>query len=151
MMKRIYQMTLFILFGCLISLAENETIRFDFSGSTAEENGITVMGGWFGQRPLADITGLELEDALASWQNLVRNNENKHGLHYDSIIMDFATSPDLVIVVDCVHGAARVNIQDFFKHHESDRLIILRGKPDVTFGGIAPDSSTGKVPEISSC
>lgn len=99
-------------------------------------------------RPLADIPGLENENALASWQNLVRKNEKLHGLDYDSIIVDFAATPDLVIAIDCVHGAARVNIQDFFKHHVSDRLIILRGEPDVTFGGIAPEPSSANMAPV---
>lgn len=97
------------------------------------------------QKPLEDIPDLEHENALASWQNLVRKNETLHGLDYDSIIVDFATTPDMVIAIDCVHGASRVNIQDLFKHHASDRLIILRGEPDVTFGGIAPEPSSANM------
>ena len=103
------------------------------------------------QGPLENIiSGLEYENALASWLSLVRRNEKLHGIDYDSIIIDFATTPDLVIAIDCVHGASRVNIQDFFKHHVSDRLIILRGEPDVTFGGIAPEpSSANMAPAIA--
>ncbi len=97
------------------------------------------------QRPLTEIADLEPENALASWQSLVRKNVNRHGLDYDSIIMDFATNPDLVVVIDCVHGAARTNILDFFKGLDTDRLIILRGDPDVTFGGIAPEPSSANM------
>ena len=100
------------------------------------------------QRPLEEIPGLEKEDALVSWQELVRKNEDKHGLHYDSIIMDFATTPELVIAIDCVHGASRVNIKDIFKHHSSDRLIILRGDADPTFGGIAPEPSSANMEPV---
>ncbi|MCL7486989.1 MAG: phosphoglucomutase [Desulfobulbaceae bacterium] len=101
------------------------------------------------QRSLEAVPGLERENALASWQNLVRRNEKLHGLDYDSIIIDFATKPDLVIAIDCVHGAARVNIADFFKGHDSDRLIILRGEPDVTFGGIAPEPSSANMAPVT--
>ncbi len=101
-------------------------------------------------RPLANITGLDNENALASWQNLVRKNENLHGLDYDSIIVDFATSPDLVIAIDCVHGASRVNIDDFFKNQKPERLIILRGTEDVTFGGIAPEPSSSNIAQVQS-
>lgn len=97
------------------------------------------------QKPLDKIPELERENALASWQELVRNNEKRHGIDYDSIIMDFATTPDLVVAIDCVHGASRVNIHDFFKNQASDRLIILRGEPDVTFGGIAPEPSSANM------
>ena len=100
------------------------------------------------QRPLENVPGLEHENALASWQDLVRKNEKLHGLDYDSIIIDFAATPDLVIAIDCMHGASRVNIQDFFKHHVSDRLIILRGGPDVTFGGIAPEPSSSNMTQV---
>jgi len=101
------------------------------------------------RRPHAQIPGLERENALASWQELVRKNTGLHGLDYDSIIMDFASSSDLVIAIDCVHGASRVNIRDIFKHHESDRLIILRGEPDVTFGGIAPEPSSANMKPVT--
>lgn len=97
------------------------------------------------QKPLAEMPDLEQENALASWQELVRKNEARHGLDYDSIIMDFATADELVIAVDCVHGASRVNIEELFKHHQSDRLIILRGEADVTFGGIAPEPSSANM------
>jgi len=101
------------------------------------------------QRPLKDIPYLEKENALASWQNLVRKNEKLHGIDYDSVIMDFATTPDLVVAIDCVHGASRVNILDFFKHHENNRLVILRGKADVTFGGIAPEPSSANMAPVT--
>jgi len=97
------------------------------------------------QNPLENIPGLVHQNALASWQDLVRKNEKLHGLDYDSIIFDFATTPDMIIAIDCVHGASRVNIEDLFKHHVSDRLIILRGEPDVTFGGIAPEPSSANM------
>lgn len=100
------------------------------------------------QRPLADIPGLEMEDALASWQSLVRKNEHRHGLEYDAIIAAFAANPDAAVAIDCVHGASRINIHDFFKNPDSDRLIILRGDKDVTFGGIAPEPSSENMTQV---
>ncbi len=100
------------------------------------------------QGPLDSIAGLETENALVSWQNLVRKNENLHGLDYDSIIVDFATSPDMVLAIDCVHGASRVNISDFFKNQETGRLLVLRGDADVTFGGIAPEPSSSNMAQV---
>jgi len=99
-------------------------------------------------RPLGNIPGVVRENALMSWQNLVRKNEPLHKLDYDSIITDFATNPDMVIAIDCVHGASRVNIYDFFKNLETDRLIILRGGKDVTFGGIAPEPSSANMTSV---
>ncbi|GAB4334460.1 MAG: phosphomannomutase [Desulfobulbaceae bacterium] len=93
------------------------------------------------ERDLADIPGLEREDALASWQTLVRENEPLHGIDYDSIMLDFASTPEMVIAVDCVHGASRVSIRELFRH-ATDRLLLLRDGPDVTFGGIAPEPSS---------
>jgi len=93
-------------------------------------------------RPLEKIPGVVPEDALASWQDLVRKNEQLHGLDYDAIIDKFAKDPDIAVAIDCVNGASRINIGDLFKHHLPERLIVLRGEKDVTFGGIAPEPSS---------
>ncbi|MDW7773790.1 MAG: phosphoglucomutase [Desulfobulbaceae bacterium] len=94
------------------------------------------------QKPLAEISGVEPENALDSWRNLVRKNTKLHGLDYDSIIDRFNANPDMAVAIDCVHGAFRVNIADFFKNRIPEKLIILRGDKDVTFGGIAPEPSS---------
>ncbi len=87
-------------------------------------------------------------DALATWISLVRKNKEKHGLDYDRIIAAFEADDDLVVAVDCVHGAARNHIRRLFKDTGSDRLIILRGEADPTFGGIAPEPSSANMQKV---
>ena len=100
------------------------------------------------QRPLADIPGLIREDALKSWQEMVRTNQNRHGINYDATIKAFAVSPQLVVAVDCVHGAARTCIRALFEQQAPERLLILRGEADVTFGGIAPEPSSANMQPV---
>ncbi len=80
-------------------------------------------------------------DALEAWKTLVQNNKAKHGLDYDDIISRFEENRDLVVVVDSVHGASRLHIADLFKQTLSKRIIHLRAKKDVTFGGVSPEPS----------
>jgi len=87
-------------------------------------------------------------DALATWISLVRKNKERHGLDYDRIIAWFETDEDLVVVVDCVHGASRNHIRRLFNNTGSDRLIILRGEADPTFGGIAPEPSSTNMQKV---
>ena len=85
-------------------------------------------------------------DSLESWISLVRKNRERHGLDYDAIISDFAHDKDVVLAVDCVHGASRLHIKKLLAGampgavHE--RVIILRGESDPTFGGVAPEPSS---------
>ncbi|WP_456384847.1 phosphoglucomutase [Desulfolithobacter sp.] len=100
------------------------------------------------QRPLDRIPGVVREDALASWQNLVRKNRDRHGLDYDAILRTFARNRDVAVVIDPVHGAARSYIRPLLGNsgasltEEDDRLAVLRDNADVTFGGIAPEPSS---------
>ena len=100
------------------------------------------------KRPLREVANLEPIDALADWQQLVRNNREQHGLDYDSIIEVFGGSRDIAVAVDCVHGASRVTISEYFKNPEPDRFMILRGDEDVTFGGIAPEPTSGNMQPV---
>ncbi|HBI15502.1 MAG TPA: phosphoglucomutase [Desulfobulbaceae bacterium] len=100
------------------------------------------------QRPLADTPAIFREDALRSWQQLVRANRQRHGIDYDATISAFAGSPELVVAVDCVHGAARNAIRDLFGRQAPDRLLLLRGEQDVTFGGIAPEPSSANMQPV---
>jgi phosphomannomutase len=100
------------------------------------------------QRPLAEIPGLIREDALASWQELVRANQHLHGIDYDATITAFTECPELVVAVDCVHGAARTVIRDLFRQQAPERLLLLRGDADVTFGGIAPEPSSANMQPV---
>ncbi|MHB8790226.1 MAG: phosphohexomutase domain-containing protein [Desulfobulbaceae bacterium] len=100
------------------------------------------------QQPLAEIPGLVREDALASWQDLVRANQHLHGIDYDATIAAFAECPELVVAVDCVHGAARTVIRDLFRQQAPERLLLLRGDADVTFGGISPEPSSANMQPV---
>lgn len=100
------------------------------------------------QRPLTDIPGLIREDALKSWQELVRANQSLHGIDYDATIKAFADNPELVVAVDCIHGAARNCIRELFQQQAPERLLILRCEADVTFGGIAPEPSSANMQPV---
>jgi phosphomannomutase len=100
------------------------------------------------QRPLAEIAGLRREDALKSWQEIVRANRSQHGIDYDATIRAFAETPELVVAVDCVHGAARNCIRELFQQQAPERLLVLRGEEDVTFGGIAPEPSSANMQPV---
>ena len=45
---------LIVLFTASLGLTQDEPIRVDFSGDTAEENQISLMGAGFGEYPQAD-------------------------------------------------------------------------------------------------
>lgn len=100
------------------------------------------------QRPLSEIPGLVRENALHSWQELVRANQQRHGIDYDGAIRAFAADPRLVVAVDCVHGAARTTIRELFGQQAPNRLLVLRGEADVTFGGIAPEPSSANMQPV---
>jgi phosphomannomutase len=60
---------------------------------------------------------------------------------------------DLVVAVDCVHGASRQHIDTLFKGIRAaipeSRLLVLRGESDPTFGGIAPEPSPANMQPVS--
>lgn len=87
-------------------------------------------------------------DALAAWQQLVRANRPAHGLDYDAIITAAAGRDDLVIAIDCVHGAARVDLARLLAGIPRQRLLLLRAEPDPTFGGVAPEPSTANLAAV---
>ncbi|MBM9613264.1 phosphoglucomutase [Desulfobulbus rhabdoformis] len=97
------------------------------------------------QTPLADLPNLVLEDALASWQQLVRDGEGLHGLQYDRLLEDFVRNDDIVVCVDTVHGASRRFISRLLNNPPEERLLLLREDKDPTFGGIAPEPSSANM------
>ncbi len=102
------------------------------------------------QRPMEEIEDVEQEDALASWQQLVRDNQHRHGIDYDRLLADFAGRDDIVVGVDAVHGASRTYIRRLLGEPPPGRLFVLRDQADVTFGGIAPEpSSTNMQPVMT--
>jgi len=81
-------------------------------------------------------------NVLDCWMNLVRSGYHFHGLDYDRIMAELARRNDITLVVDCVHGASRVQIRQLLKNIASDRIVLLRTDNDPTFGGIAPEPSS---------
>ena len=88
-------------------------------------------------------------DALAAWVSLVRRNQALHGLDYDRIMASLAEAADLVVAVDCVHGASRVHMASFFRDVGGGRLVLLRSNSDPTFGGIAPEPSDANIAPVT--
>jgi phosphomannomutase len=91
-------------------------------------------------------------DSLADWISLVRKNRARHGLDYDAIVSQFVLDGDVVLAVDCVHGASRLHINRLFAgssaEEAGDRLLILRGENDPTFGGVAPEPSSANMKPV---
>lgn len=97
------------------------------------------------QKPLAELPDLVLEDALSSWQQLVRDGEGLHGIAYDRLLEDLAANQQVVVCVDTVHGASRRYISRLLNNPPQGRLILLRDSEDPTFGGIAPEPSSANM------
>ena len=91
-------------------------------------------------------------NSLELWKSLVRKNRKRHGLDYDGIITSFAHDREVVMAVDCVHGASRRHIRELITGGSAetadDRLIILRGESDPTFGGVAPEPSSSNMKPV---
>lgn len=85
-------------------------------------------------------------DSLGSWIGMVCKNRKYHTLDYKNLINRFVNDDEVVLAVDCVHGASRLHIQRLLTGGttavSNDRLIVLRGESDPTFGGIAPEPSS---------
>lgn len=87
---------------------------------------------------------LEL-DALACWKQLVRENKDKHHVDFDSIVNRFVNEEDVVVVIDSVHGASRLDIVPLLGGYDGTKLTVLRNNDDPTFGGIAPEPSSANI------
>ena len=81
-------------------------------------------------------------DSLEYWISLVRSGYDRHGLDIDRIMSNLARNQDVVLTIDCVHGASRVHLQRLLSVVPDNRLVLLRNENDPTFGGIAPEPST---------
>ena len=91
---------------------------------------------------LDDIGNLVKISSLEYWRDLVKRNENIHGLNIDRAVNNFLNRDDMVVVIDCVHGASRLHMSELFNNTSTDRFVVLRGSKDVTFGGVAPEPSS---------
>ncbi len=85
-------------------------------------------------------------DSLGFWIDMVCRNQKYHGLHYNDIVKRFTGDKEVVLAVDCVNGASRLHIKRLLggdsPETSTDRILILRGESDPTFGGIAPEPSS---------
>ena len=57
-------------------------------------------------RPIDALPGIVLEDALGSWQQLVRKGVALHGIDYDRLLIELAAANEVVVCIDSVHGAS---------------------------------------------
>jgi phosphomannomutase len=87
-------------------------------------------------------------DALQLWIDFVKANETQHGLDYEKVMDRLAASRNMVVGVDCIHGASRLHMEPFFRGVGRDRLFLLRDTSDPTFGGIAPEPSSGNIQPV---
>ncbi len=85
---------------------------------------------------------------LLAWKKLVRENKPVHGLDLDQAVASFLKRDDMVVAVDCVHGASRLHVRELFHRTSSSALIVLRDTADVTFGGVAPEPSTANMRSV---
>lgn len=87
-------------------------------------------------------------DALATWKKLVSDNRSRHGLDLDQAIGSFLRRNDMVVAVDCVHGASRLHIRELFRNSTTPALQVMRDSADVTFGGVAPEPSSANMRQV---
>lgn len=92
--------------------------------------------------PTPDQSLIKECDALALWFSLFKKNNVKHGLDFEDLMERLANNPEIVIAVDCVHGATRIHIDRLLAKIPQERLIKIRTSADPTFGGVAPEPST---------
>lgn len=83
-------------------------------------------------------------DSFALWQQMVDANKDRHRIDYRGLMETVASRDDIVIVVDSVHGASRLHIKRLLGP-AVNKLHLLRGNADVTFGGIAPEPSSANM------
>lgn len=87
-------------------------------------------------------------DSLATWKNLVEKGRSMHGLDLGAAVRGFANRDDIIVTVDCVHGASRLHIRELFDNITKPTLVVLRDTADVTFGGVAPEPSSANMRNI---
>ncbi len=87
-------------------------------------------------------------NSLDTWKQLVRENNDKHGLDLEKTVATFLGRDDMLVAVDCVHGASRLHIRNLFNNTHKSTLMVLRDTPDVTFGGVAPEPSSANMQTV---
>lgn len=101
-------------------------------------------------KPTADHNLVKECDALKLWLSLFKKNKGKHGLDYDGIMKRLVETPEIVLAVDCVHGATRIHIDRLLPLVPKERFIKIRTNADPTFGGVAPEPSTANMIMVNS-
>ncbi len=87
-------------------------------------------------------------DSFALWQQLVDGSKDVHRLDYRALMQAVSEHLDLALVIDSVHGASRLHIKRLLGP-AVNRLELLRGDADVTFGGIAPEPSSANMKQVT--
>ncbi|MCG6929812.1 MAG: phosphoglucomutase [Desulfofustis sp.] len=87
-------------------------------------------------------------DSFALWQQMVDANRGRHRIDYRGLMDTIAARDDILIAIDCVHGASRLHIERLLGP-AAVRLQLLRGDTDVTFGGIAPEPSSANIKQVT--
>ncbi|MDY0390887.1 MAG: phosphoglucomutase [Desulfobulbus oligotrophicus] len=96
-------------------------------------------------QPVEASSKIIMEDALESWQQLIRAGSTQHGIEYDRLLKELAANDQVVVCIDAVHGASRLYLQRLLNNPPDERLILLRKTADPTFGGIAPEPSSANM------
>ncbi len=99
---------------------------------------------------LDNIENVVKIDSLGKWKSLVKKNRATHGLDLEAAVANFLDRDDMVVAVDCVHGASRLHMSELFNNTTESRFIVLRGDSDVTFGGVAPEPSSKNLQTVVS-
>lgn len=87
-------------------------------------------------------------DTLKCWKDLVSASEKTHGLSLAGVVEMLAARDDIIVAVDCVHGASRLHIKDLFDNRAGENLQLFRDTADVTFGGVAPEPSSDNIAQV---
>jgi phosphomannomutase len=93
---------------------------------------------------------VERLDSLDCWQDLVAANQTVHGLNLKESVAAFVANEQVVIGVDCMHGASRIHVKELFGGKQTERLVTFRDVADVTFGGVAPEPSEANLIAVRS-
>ena len=109
---------------------------------------ISKLAEKYTQEQIAATGKIKEFDSFATWKNLVIKNKKNHGLDLEKILSDYSHHEDMVVAVDCVHGASRLHISELFS--PGSNLIVLRDNTDVTFGGVAPEPSSMNMQNVVS-
>ncbi|MDA3785921.1 MAG: phosphoglucomutase [Deltaproteobacteria bacterium] len=87
-------------------------------------------------------------DSLALWLSLIKKNRQRHGLDFEAIMKKVAANNNVILAVDCVHGATRVHLDRLLALVPPERVVKIRNTPDPTFGGVAPEPSTANMAQV---